>query len=101
MPTQLLTITHAASKAAFVHVTDIILENSNITADFKEGGIEDISSILKLTDITVEILNYADSDPKITQAHPRKRGEIGLIRTFIHFVHYRQEINDPIDNQWL
>jgi hypothetical protein len=46
-------------------------------------------------------LTYADSDPKITQANPLKRGELGLIRAFIHYVHYCQEINDPIDNQWL
>jgi hypothetical protein len=46
MTTQLPTFNHATSKAAFVHVTDVILDNSNITAAFKEGGIEDISSIL-------------------------------------------------------
>jgi hypothetical protein len=27
-------------------------------------------------------------------------GEIGLIKTFIHFVHYRNEINNPIGNDW-
>jgi hypothetical protein len=56
MPTQLPTFTHVASKAAFAHVTDVILDNSNITAAFKEHGIQDISSILRLTDVTVENL---------------------------------------------
>jgi hypothetical protein len=101
MPTPLPIFTSTASKAAFVLVTEVILENDNITVAFKKGGIEDISSILKLTDLTVESLNYSDPDPKITQAQYLKRGEIGLIRAFIHYVHYRQEINDPIDNQWL
>jgi hypothetical protein len=32
-------ITHVASKAAFVHVTDVILENSNITAAFEEVAL--------------------------------------------------------------
>jgi hypothetical protein len=62
MPTPLPTFISTASKAAFVHVTDVILENSNITAAFKEGGIEDISSILKLTDVTVDNLTFPDPD---------------------------------------
>ena len=101
MPIQLPTITHPASKAAFVHVTDVILENSNITAAFKEGGIEDIPSILKLTDVTVNNFTFPDSDPDVTMTYRLKYGEINLIKTFIHYVHYRQEINKPIDNQWL
>jgi hypothetical protein len=28
-------------------------------------------------------------------------GEIKLIKTFIHYVYYRQEINEPVNNQWL
>jgi hypothetical protein len=101
MPTQLPTFTPAASKAAFVHVTDVILDNSNITAAIKENGIEDISSILNLTDVTVEHLTYHDSDPNVTPPHRFKMGEIGLIKIFIHFVHYCKEINNPIDDQWL
>jgi hypothetical protein len=100
-PTQLPTFTNAPSKAAFVHDTDVILGNSNITAAFKENGIEDISSILKLTDVTVENLAYHDSDPNVTTPHHLKMGEFGLIKTFIHFVHYRKEIKNPINSQWL
>jgi hypothetical protein len=101
MPIQLPTITHAASKAAFIHVTDVILENSNITAAFKGGGIEDIPIILKLTDVTVNNLTFPDSDPDVTMTYHLKFGEINLIKTFIHYVHYRQEVNEPIENQWL
>jgi hypothetical protein len=101
MPTQLPTFTHAASKAAFVHVTDVILDNSNITAAFKENGIQDISSILRFADVTVENLTYHDPDPNVTTTYCRKKGEIGLIKAFIHFVHYQKEIKNPINNQWL
>jgi hypothetical protein len=101
MPIQLPTITHAASKAAFVHVTDVILENSNITAAFKEGGIKDIPSILKLTNVTVKSLTFPDPNPNINEMYCLKMGEIKLIKTFIHYVYYRQEINQPINNQWL
>jgi hypothetical protein len=88
MPTQLPTFIHVASKAAFVHVTDVIFDNSNITAAFKENGIQDISSILRLTDVTVENLTYHDPDPNVTTTYCLKKGEIGLIKAFIHFVHY-------------
>jgi hypothetical protein len=30
-----------------------------------------------------------------------KKGEIGFIKTFIHFVHYRKEIRNSIKNPWL
>ena len=101
MPTQLPTSIHVASKAAFAHVTDVILDNNNITAAFKANGIEDISSILRLTDVTVEKLTYHDPDPNVTITSCLKKGEIGLIKSFIHFVHYRKEIKNPINNQWL
>ena len=101
MPTQLPTSIHVASKAAFAHVTDVILDNNNITAAFKANGIEDISSILRLTDVTVENLAYHDPDPNVTTTYCLKKGEIGLIKSFIHFVHYRKEIKNPINNQWL
>jgi hypothetical protein len=84
MPTQLPTFTHAASKAAFVHVTDVILDNSNITSAFKENGIQDISSILRLTDVTVKNLTYHDPDLNVTTTSCLKKGEIGLIKAFIH-----------------
>jgi hypothetical protein len=88
-------------KLPFIHVTDVILENSNIPAAFKEGGIEDVPSILKLTDVTVNNFTFPDLDPDVTMTYRLKYGEINLIKTFIHYVHYCQEINEPIDNQWL
>jgi hypothetical protein len=101
MPTQLRTFIHVASKAAFAHVTDVILDNSNITAAFKENGIEEISSILRLTDVTVENLTYHDPDPNVTTTFCLKKGEIGLIKSFIHFVLYQKENKNSINNQWL
>jgi hypothetical protein len=42
---------------------------------------------------------YPDLDPKVTQDHPLNWGEKGLLCTFVHYVHYREDINDPIDNK--
>jgi hypothetical protein len=68
---------------------------------FRGGGIEFISSILKLSDVTVENLTYHDKDCNVTMIYHLKKGEIGFIKTFIHFVHYRKEIRNSINNPWL
>jgi hypothetical protein len=93
-------LTRAATKAAFTHVVDVILDNVNVTSALAEADIDDVVDILTLDDATITSLTYADPDPNVTQPHLLKRGEIGLLRTFLHFVHYREEINDPIDNKW-
>jgi hypothetical protein len=94
-------LTGAATKATFTHITDVVLDTENVTKALKKAGIDEIADILTLDDIGVESLTYPDSDPKVTLVHPLKRGEIGLLRTFIHFDHYHEEIKDPIDNNGL
>jgi hypothetical protein len=80
MPTSLPTFTaRTSSKAAFVHFTDVILENYNVTAAFKENGIDEISSILKLTDTTVGNLTFPDADPNVSKINYLKNGEIELL----------------------
>jgi hypothetical protein len=93
-------VTRSATKAAFTHIVDIILDNTNVTDALVHFDIDDIADILTLDDVAIEGLTNPDPDPNITQSDPLKRGEIGLLRTFIHFVQYREEINDPIDNKW-
>ena len=100
MPAPPPAFTYAASEADFAHVTNVILENRSITAAFKENGIKDIPSILKLTDLSVKNLTLPDPDPNVTETHCLKIGDIRLIKAFIHFVHYRNEINNPIGNDW-
>jgi hypothetical protein len=46
-------------------------------------------------------LTYHDPDHNVTTTYCPKKGEIGLIKSFIHFVHYRKEIKNPINNEWL
>jgi len=89
-----------ASKAAFTYITDVLLDNANITKAFKEDGIEHVANILSLTDKEVDDLTYLDPDPSSATAYSLKKGEKGLIRSFIHFVHYRKEINNPIGDDW-
>jgi hypothetical protein len=76
--------TRSCAKAAFIHITDVLIDKANITKAFKEDGIENVDDILRLTDQEVDDLTYLDSDPSITTAYSLKKGEKGLIRSFIH-----------------
>jgi hypothetical protein len=54
-----------------------------------------------LTDKELDDLTYLDPDPSIaTTAYSLKKVEKGLIRSFIYFVHYQKEINNPIGDDW-
>jgi hypothetical protein len=92
-------ITRAAAKAAFTYVTDNVIQNTNVTKALTDNVIEKIVALLILTDNDVDSLTYKDSDPKVTTKYPLEKGEIGLFKTFIHFVHYRDEINNRINDQ--
>jgi hypothetical protein len=101
MTSQKTPITGTASKAAFTHVMDNIIQNPNITSALQSHDIEDILKFLILTDTDVDTLTYPDPDTKVTIVHALKKGEIGLRKTFIHFVYYWSEIGNPINDQWL
>jgi hypothetical protein len=49
----------------------------------------------------VEDLTYLDSDPSIATSYSVKKGEKGLIRSFIHFMHYHKEMNNQIGDDWI
>jgi hypothetical protein len=71
--------TRSTAKAAFTHITDILLDNANITKAFKEDGIENVGDIIGLTIQEVNDLTYLDSDPTITTAYSLKKGEKCLL----------------------
>jgi hypothetical protein len=66
----------------------------------KEDGIKEIGGLISLSDEQLEYQTYLDSDPTNSTAYCLKKGEIGLIKSFIHFVHYRDEISSPIGDDW-
>jgi hypothetical protein len=86
--------------AAFNHVTQNVLANANITKSLREDGIKEISGLISLHDQQVEDLTYLESDPNNPIAYFLKKGEIGLIKSFIHVVHYHDEIGNPIGDDW-
>jgi hypothetical protein len=94
------TLTRAASKAAFTHIMDNVLQSPNVTSALAEEGIEDTFGLFTLTDTIIENLTYPDSDPNIKAAHRLKKGEIGLLKSFIHYIYYRDESGNPIVDKW-
>ena len=94
------TFTRIASKVAFTHIMEFVIGNTNIKAALEVLGIDDTFGLMTLTDADVENLIYPDLDPKVTTTYKLKKGEMGLLRCFIHYVYYRDEINDPINNEW-
>jgi hypothetical protein len=82
--------------AAFNHVTQNVLANNNVTKALRKDGIKEIGVFISLSDEQVEDLTYLDPDPSNPTAYCLKKGEIGLIKSFIHFVYYRDEIGNPI-----
>ena len=75
---------------------DNVLQNPNITSALNEQGIDDIFGLMILTDDIVDDLVYSDSDPQVQIKHRLKRGEIGLIKSFIHYMYYLEELSNPI-----
>ena len=94
------TITRAASKVAFNHIMDNVIDNINIKASLGLVGIDDTFGLMTLTDTDIENLTYPDTDPNVQTTYKLKKGEMGLLRCFIHYVYYRDEIRDPISNEW-
>jgi hypothetical protein len=91
------TLTEA--KDAFTYVLENVIENENVTRALKHEGIDNIISFVKLTDDIVDNLAYHDPSPNIKKLQKLKIGRIGLFKSFIHYVHFREETN-PNGNDW-
>jgi hypothetical protein len=94
------TLTRAASKAAFTHIMDNVLQYPNVTNALAAIGIEDTFCLFTLTDNIVDNHTYPDPDPNVKTNHHRKKGQIGLLDSFIHYIYYRDESENPIGDKW-
>jgi hypothetical protein len=89
--------TLAEAKTALTHVLENIIANENVTRALNDEKIDNIISLVKLTDDVVNNLTHLDSDSRIWIK--LKLGPIRFIKSFIHYVHFREETN-PIGNAW-
>jgi hypothetical protein len=79
------------------------MDDENVTKALTLDGIRNIHKILRLEDDLVADLQYMDktTDPNNPGLRHLDKGDSGFLKTFIHYVHYRDEINDPIGDKWL
>jgi hypothetical protein len=94
------TLTRAASKAAFTHSIDNVLQYPNVTSALAVIGIEGTFGLFTLTDTIVDNLSYPDTDPNVKTNHRLKKGEMGLLKSFINYIYYHDESGDPIGDKW-
>jgi hypothetical protein len=94
--------TLTAAKDAFTYdVLENVLVNENLTRALKHEGIDNIISFVKLTVDIVDNLTYHDPNPNIQKLQKLKIGEIGIIKSFIHYVHFCEEREtNRIRNDW-
>jgi hypothetical protein len=91
-------LTRAASKATFTQ--NNVLQYRNVTSALTAIGIQDTFGLFTLTDTIVDNLSYPDSDPNVKAAHRLKKGEMGILKSFIHYIYYRDESENPIGDKW-
>jgi hypothetical protein len=96
----LSTLTTAASKAAFTHIMDNVLQYPNVTSALAAIGIEDTFGLFNLTDTIVDNLTYPDPDPNVKTTHRLKKGEMNIIKSLIHKIYCRDESENSIGDKW-
>jgi hypothetical protein len=93
--------TRTASKLALKHVLDNVIQRPHISNAFKKSGYVEITDLLQLDDTTINNLEYDTMVNNTTTTHPLQKGDMGMIRSFIHYIHHHSSIYDPIGNDWL
>jgi hypothetical protein len=94
-PAPMFTLTEAND--ALTYVLENVIANEKVIRALNDEGIDNIISLVKLTDDAINNLAYLDPDSKIRIK--LKLGPIGCIKSFIHYVHFCEETN-PIGNDW-
>ena len=75
-------------------------DDSPLSKCFENSGIEDVPSILTLSDTAIDRLKYIDKDFKPAINEPLNVGLQQLIRAFNAFVETRNDDGDPIHDDW-
>jgi hypothetical protein len=84
-----------------MHVLDNVIQHPKISNVFKKSGFDKITDLLQLNDLDISKLEYDATENNTTTTHPLQKGDMGMIRSFIHYVHHCSSIFDPVGNDWL
>jgi hypothetical protein len=94
--------TRAASRIALTHILDNVIVRLNINDAFSMAGINNTVGLLTLDDKAINCLVYSHTDSNgTTTTQKLQRGNVGLLKSFIHYVYHRDSIGNPIGNDWL
>jgi hypothetical protein len=94
--------TRAASGIALTHILDNVIVRPNINDAFSKASINDTVGLLTLDDKANNRLVYSHTDSNgTTTTQKLQRGDVGLLKSFIHYVYHRDSIGNPIKNDWL
>jgi hypothetical protein len=86
------TITHTAAKASFTHVMDNVIQDTNVTKALTDNGIDNILTLLILTNDIVDNLTYHDPNPNVQKVHKLKMGElVSLNPSFTLFIFVKRQ----------
>jgi hypothetical protein len=76
------------------------MKHCNINSAFKKSQYEYITDLLQSNDLTIESLKYDITENNVTTTQLLPKGDMGMIRLFIHYVHHHSNLYDPIGNDW-
>jgi hypothetical protein len=73
----------------------------HLRKDPKDPVLEEENDLFQLNDLTINSLEYDTTENNVTTTQPLPKGDMGMIRSFILYVHHRRNsVYDPIGNDW-
>jgi hypothetical protein len=82
--------TRNASTLALTHILDNVIIRPSINNAFAKASIDDTVGLLSLDDKAIHGLVYSHTDSSgVTTTQKLLRGDVGLIKSFIHYVYHR------------
>jgi hypothetical protein len=94
--------TRNASRLALTHILDIVIIRPSINDAFTKAGIDVTVGLLSLDDKAINGLTYSHTNSNgVTTIQKLLRGDVGLIKSFVHYVYHRDSIGNAIGNDWL
>jgi hypothetical protein len=95
-------LTRGASRIALTHRLDNVIKRPNINDAFSKAGIDDTIGLLTLDDKAINGLVYRGTDSNgVTTTQKLQRGDVGLLKSFIHSVYHCDSTGNHIGNDWL
>jgi hypothetical protein len=94
--------TRSSSRLSFDHILDVVLEkddNTPLKQALLQQGYIDIHALAVLTNDVIDSVTFDNPDEEEFEV-PILKFEKALISTFLDFIIHRNNINNPVGNNW-